>query len=296
MYDKDILKELLEREGTGINLSKEPEEFIKYMENIITNSFELGTERTDKIVGDAPLGILIKPELYNNMPNAIISDEFKKIRADLYRAQQNNELDVFSYGQTREIARLINASINSNGTLYIPTEEQHYFRNVMNDLSRAPENLEDMLKEAKEGKWKLLPVGGSLYHKQGDGNNMYNLKFVSIDYDEQGNELEYGYFEAVYSLENPNDIYTKENPPKGILLDRDNDFINMGTYNYGNEGFINHSFKDVVPYNVINGLGNVGEDVKILVPNDWRGESFKDDIEQTNKNLENFIKELKYEN
>ena len=122
--------------------------------------------------------ILIKPELYNNMPNAIISDEFKKIRADLYRAQQNNELDVFSYGQTREIARLINASINSNGTLYIPTEEQHYFRNVMNDLSRAPENLEDMLKETKEGKWKLLPVGGSLYHKQGDGNNMYNLKFV----------------------------------------------------------------------------------------------------------------------
>ena len=176
--DKEVLKELLEREGTGINLSEEPEEFIKYMENIITNSFELGVERTDEIVGYEPLMILIKPELYNNMPNAIISDEFKKIRADLYRAQQNNELDVFSYGQTREIARLINASINSNGTLYIPTEEQHYFRNVMNDLSRAPENLEDMLKETKEGKWKLLPVGGSLYHKQGDGNNMYNLKFV----------------------------------------------------------------------------------------------------------------------
>ena len=57
---------------------------MKYMKNIITNSFELGIERTGEIVDNAPLGILIKPELYNNMPNAIIWDEFKKIRADLY--------------------------------------------------------------------------------------------------------------------------------------------------------------------------------------------------------------------
>ena len=159
-------------------------------------------------------------------------------------------------------------------------------------ISRAPENLEDMLKEAKEGKWKLLPAGESIYHKQGDGNNMYNLKFVSIDYDEQGNELTYGYFEAVYSLENPNDIYTKENPPKGILLDRDNDFINMGTYNYGNEGFINHSFKDVVPYNVINGLGNVGEDVKFIVPNDNLDKTEKEKANLNQEKIRDYIERI----
>ena len=43
----------------------------------------------------------------------------------------------------------MNAAINTNGMLYIPTQEQYYFRNVMNDLSKAPENLEDMLKEVK---------------------------------------------------------------------------------------------------------------------------------------------------
>ncbi|MBS5794388.1 MAG: hypothetical protein KIC92_06465 [Clostridiales bacterium] len=212
--DTEVLKSLMNREGTGISLSKEPEEFIKYTENIIDNSFEMGKDRVDVMVGDTPLGILVKPELYNYMPDAIIQEELKKIMADLYRAQQNKELDVFSYDQTREIAKLMNEAINSNGIFFIPTEEQHYFRNVMNDLSRAPQNLEDMLKETKQGKWKLLPVGGSVYHKQGEGNNMYNLKFVSIDYDENGKELDYGYFEAVYSLENPNETYTEKNPPR----------------------------------------------------------------------------------
>ena len=95
----------MNREGTGISLSKEPEEFIKYMENIIDNSFGMGKDRVDEMVGDAPLGILVKPELYNYMPDAIIQEELKKIMADLYRAQQNKELDVFSYDQTREIAK-----------------------------------------------------------------------------------------------------------------------------------------------------------------------------------------------
>ncbi len=96
----------------------------------------------------------------------------------------------------------------------------------MNDLSKAPENLNDMLKEVKEGKWKLLPANKSLFHKQGDGND---IKFVSVDYDENGKELTYGYFEAVYSLENPDDEYSKDNPPIGKLLERDTDFVNMGT-------------------------------------------------------------------
>ncbi|WP_250277177.1 hypothetical protein [[Clostridium] colinum] len=266
--DNEVLKNLINREGTGINLSKEPEKFVKHMQSVIDNSFEMGVSKVDEMTGDAPLGFLIKGELYNKMPKIIIQEEFKKIMADLYRAQKDNELDIFSYEQAREIAKIMNQAINSNGIFCIPAEEQHYFRNVMNDLSRAPQNLEDMLKEVKEGKWKLLPVGASVYHKQGEGNNIYNLKFVSVDYDENGKELDYGYFEAVYSLENPNEKYTKENLPKGILLDRDTDFINMGTYNYGNDG-ISHTFKDVFPYNSINGMGNVGEDTLFLIPNDY---------------------------
>nr|WP_317358993.1 DUF4280 domain-containing protein [uncultured Tyzzerella sp.] len=300
--DKEVLKGLLDNKGTGINLSKEPEKFIKHMEYIINNSFEIGTNRVDEITDGTLLGDLIKPQLYNDMPDAIIQEEFKKVMVDLYRAQQNNELDVFSYDQTREIAKLINEAINSNGILYIPTKEQHYFRNVMNDLSKAPENLEDMLKEVKEEKWKLVSVGEAVYHKQGDGNNMYNLKFVSVDYDESGKQIKYGYFEAVYTLENPNDMYTKENPPKGILLDRDKDFINMGTYNYGGNTF-SHTIKDVLPYNGINGMGNVGEDTILLLPNDYElffKDKFKDiisteDIEEVYKNeekIKNFIKEM----
>ena len=300
--DKEVLKGLLDNKGTGINLSKEPEKFIKHMEDIINNSFEIGTNRVDEITDGTLLGDLIKPQLYNDMPDVIIQEEFKKVMVDLYRAQQNNELDVFSYDQTREIAKLINEAINSNGILYIPTKEQHYFRNVMNDLSKAPENLEDMLKEVKEEKWKLVSVGEAVYHKQGDGNNMYNLKFVSVDYDESGKQIKYGYFEAVYTLENPNDMYTKENPPKGILLDRDKDFINMGTYNYGGNTF-SHTIKDVLPYNGINGMGNVGEDTILLLPNDYElffKDKFKDiisteDIEEVYKNeekIKNFIKEM----
>ena len=294
--DKEVLKGLLDNKGTGINLSKEPEKFIKHMEDIINNSFEIGTNRVDEITDGALLGGLIKPQLYNNMPDAIIQEEFKKVMADLYRAQQNNELDVFSYDQTRDIAKLINKAINHNGILYIPTEEQHYFRNVMNDLSKAPKDLEDMLKEAKEGKWKLLPVNEAIFHKQGGGNNMYNLKFVSVDYDENGKELRYGYFEAIYSLENPNDVYTKENPPKGILLDRYKDFINMGTYNYGNSSPIIHGVNDVVPYNILD-FGNVGEEVH---PNpskakDYRGEEYEDDIRKVENNIKNFIEGINNE-
>ncbi len=130
-----------------------------------------------------------------------------------------------------------------------------------------------MLKEVKESKWKLLSVGESVYHKQGGGDNMYNLKFVSVDYDKKGNELSYGYFEAVYSLENPDDEYSKDNPPIGKLLERDTDFVNMGTYNYGGNA-ISHIGNDVIPYNIVFGKGNVGEDAGFIIPKDYK--IFKD--------------------
>ena len=222
--DKETLKNLMEGEGTGIDLYKEPEKFIENMQYLLDSVSERAVKRTDELLGGS-LGYSVAGKL-----SVLVAEDFHKIMVDLYRAQQNNQLDSLTYEQAREIAKLVNEFMNYDS--YIPTEEEHYFRNVMNNLSRSPENLEDMLKEAKKGNWQLLPVGESLYHKQGENGEMYNLKFVSVDYDENGEELKYGYFEAVYSLENPNQEYTKDNPPKGILLDRYNDFINMGTYNY----------------------------------------------------------------
>lgn len=49
--------------------------------------------------------------------------------------------------------------------------------------------------------------------------------------------------------------------PKGTLLDRDKDFINMGTYNYGGD-WGSHTSSDVFTYNVLFGKGNVGENVQ----------------------------------
>ena len=78
---------------------------------------------------------------------------------------------------------------------------------------------------APEKKWRLLPVGQSIYHMYGkDGE--YNLKFVSAD----------GLFEGVYDK-------------AGNLLTELNDPINMGTYNYCDPAnAIQHGLFDVWPY------------------------------------------------
>ena len=286
--DKETLKNLMEGEGTGIDLHKEPEKFIENMQYLLDS---VG-ERADNLLEGSRF--LVGDQLYGEISRQLLSEDFHKIMVDLYRAQQNNQLDFLTYEQTREISKLVNKFMNCD--IYIPTKDKHYFRNVMNDLSRAPENLEDILKEAKKGNWKLLPVGESLFHKQGSNDAIYNLKFVSVDYDENGEEFLYGYFEAVYSLENPNQEYTKDNPPKGILLDRDNDFINMVTYNYGNNSGVVHTLKDVAPYNILENLGNVGEEVKIVIPNGINSNIKiliqKEALDEVQENINNYIKEI----
>ena len=57
--------------------------------------------------------------------------------------------------------------------------EVHYFRN---NLNRAPNTLEDFLKELNSQKnWILLPIGESRFHMYGEDGE-YNVKFVSDDY------------------------------------------------------------------------------------------------------------------
>lgn len=105
-------------------------------------------------------------------------------------------------------------------------EELHFFRNKLN---RAPKTLDEMIATNKtlapEKKWRLLPVGRSIYHMYGkDGE--YNLKFVSAD----------GLFEGVYDK-------------TGNLLTGSNDPINMGIYNYCDPAnAIQHGLLDVLPY------------------------------------------------
>lgn len=88
--------------------------------------------------------------------------------------------------------------------------EVHYLRNKLNN---APESFEELLKTNSSlppsQQWRLVSVGSSLYHMQGD-DGMYNMKFVSAN----------GFCEAVYNR-------------YGKLLTEENDPVNMGTFNYG---------------------------------------------------------------
>lgn len=139
--------------------------------------------------------------------------------------------DVNAYGDTNKIpdeywlilCKKFNSLVMIYGSVY---EELHFFRNKLN---RAPKTLDEMIVANKtlvlEKKWRLLPVGQSIYHMYGkDGE--YNLKFVSAD----------GLFEGVYDK-------------AGNLLTESNDPINMGTYNYCDPAnIIQHGLLDVWPY------------------------------------------------
>ena len=53
----------------------------------------------------------------------------------------------------------------------------------------------------------------------------------------------------------------------------------MGTYNYGNNSCIVYTLKDVAPYNILENLGNTGEEVKPIIPNDFKSDSLYGAIE-----------------
>ncbi len=97
-------------------------------------------------------------------------------------------------------------------------------------------------------------------------------------------------------MENPNEEYSLENLSVGKLLDRDTDFVNMGTYNYGNRS--DHFLRDMVPYNGLNSKGNTGEGAGFFIPADdelfWKNVfrigSNKEEIEKINLSQENILK------
>lgn len=105
----------------------------------------------------------------------------------------------------------------------VGTEDIHYFRNKLN---RAPATRDALI--AEKEKWKLLPIGQSLYHMYGE-DGVFNTKFIS-------NEGE-GKYEGVYNKE-------------GLLLAEGNDPVNMGTYNYSSAtvNAILHFGLDMLPY------------------------------------------------
>lgn len=90
--------------------------------------------------------------------------------------------------------------------LYSITERMHFFRNILNSYSSAPEDFEDMIDLAARGEWQLF---SAKFHRfnYGDINGALNVKFISAD----------GRFEAVYNTET------------GKMV---TDPANMGTYNY----------------------------------------------------------------
>ena len=98
---------------------------------------------------------------------------------------------------------LFDSNIRQLGTI---TERMHYFRNILNSYSGAPDQLKDMIDLAYRGEWHLF---SAKYHRYDYGEiaGALNVKFISSD----------GRFEAVY------------NTGTGRIV---TDPANMGTYNY----------------------------------------------------------------
>jgi hypothetical protein len=149
----------------------------------------------------------------------------------------------------------------------IKSKKEHYFRIY---FSKAPETLDEMVKiilnkENNIFEWELLPWQSMAFHMYGkDGE--YNLKFISAD----------GHFEAVYNKE-------------GILLTKDNDPLNMGTFNYAHQlaDQITHYNLDVWPYFMWN---NTEEAVEIM-----NNEGIKEPAQTIDKNEDAMKRYREYE-
>lgn len=107
------------------------------------------------------------------------------------------------------------------------TEAIHYFRNILNEYSGAPDNLDDMIALASKGEWKLFSAKFHRYSYEGI-NAALNVKFISAD----------GRFEVVYNTET-GEIVT--------------DPYNMGTYNYAPgslhpQKYYRHYLYDITPW------------------------------------------------
>jgi hypothetical protein len=175
------------------------------------------------------------------------------------------DLNKISDSEYINTGRKFAALINAIGK--VKSKREHYFRN---NFSRAPENLDEMVKiilkkENNIFKWELLPWQSMSLHMYGkDGE--YNLKFISAD----------GHFEAVYNRE-------------GILLTKDNDPLNMGTFNYAHQlaDLMTHYNLDVWPYFMWN---NTEEAVEIM-----NNEGIKEPAQAIDKNEDAMKRYKEYE-
>lgn len=148
------------------------------------------------------------------------------------------------------------------------TQEIHYFRNVLNEYSGAPERLTDMIELTAQGKWRLFSARFHRYHSE-DMNAALNVKFISAD----------GRFEVVYNAE------TEE-----LVTDA----VNMGTYNYAPGSlhplkYYRHYRYDVAPWKKWGNVEDVSyEDIMKLESKHGTAEEKKNSSE-----IEEKIKQVK---
>jgi len=139
------------------------------------------------------------------------------------------------------------------------TKDIHYFRNILNEYSGAPDSLDDMITLTSKGEWKLFSAKFHRYSFEGI-NAALNVKFISAD----------GRFEAVYNTET-GEIVT--------------DPYNMGTYNYAPgslhpQKYYRHYLYDVTPWRKWGNVEGVSyEDIMTLESKHGSTEEKKNSLE-----------------
>jgi RHS repeat-associated protein len=149
---------------------------------------------------------------------ARMKDDVKNNADVLHRASKSD-------GNFIRFFEEINELIKHDGI----TQDEHYYRNTLNEFGGAPEKLDKMLELAITGDWNLQSSFGARFHmydvEEYEILGAYNLKFVSRN----------GYFEAVYNSQASHYQITR-------------DPYNMGTYNYAKPSgvsLLSHNSYDV---------------------------------------------------
>jgi hypothetical protein len=189
-----------------------------------------------------------------------------QIELDLLMFQMDNKIiniDTLNDREYIDLGHKFAALINTIGK--VESQKIHYYRI---NFSRAPQTLDEMIKiildkENNIFEWELLPWQSMAFHMYGESGE-YNLKFMSAD----------GHFEAVYNRE-------------GVLLTKDNDSKNMGTFNYAHQlaDQVTHYNLDVWPYFMWNNTWEImeffkaGNEVAKALPIDKNEEAMERYIE-----------------
>lgn len=173
--------------------------------------------------------------LQNSKSKYILSEiEFSALMFQV----ENGFIDIekLSDSEYIELGRKAAELINRIGK--VATKKEHYFRNY---FSRAPQSLADMIDTIKNDdslfRWQLMLPSDTVFHMYGEEGE-FNVKFLSED----------GLFEAVYNK-------------NGELLTKDNNPLNMGTFNYGSQ-IIDKSKHTKLDVNAYFKWGNAAEDTR----------------------------------